>query len=95
MPRVTSKSASDVGTDTPGHLPAIGTDSYSKPAQQAPELQPRNWQPGLAWQAPTAQVDAVSSVPFCLKRLSQLIAVAETRRLKEDVEDAVQQFKAR
>ena len=45
-----------MGTDTPGHPSAIGTDSHSKPAQLASEecseLQPRDWQPGLAWQAP-------------------------------------------
>ena len=84
MPRATPKgaeaplpsgsytSAPDVGTDTPGHPPAIGTDSHSKPAlasEECAELQPRDWQPGLAWQAPdvrdfasAAQAGAASSV---------------------------------
>ena len=67
MPRATSKgaeaslpsgsytSAPNVGTDTPGHLSALRTDSHSKPevtSEECSELQPRDWQPGLAWQAP-------------------------------------------
>ena len=43
----------DVDTDTPGHPPAIGTDPRGRPAprlapEERAELQPRNWQPGLA-----------------------------------------------
>ena len=67
VPRATSKgaeaslpsgsytSAPDVGTDTPGHPSALRTDSHGKPevtSEEFPELQPRDWQPGLAWQAP-------------------------------------------
>ena len=45
-----------VGTDTPDHPPAIGTDPHSRPAprlapEECAELQPRHWQPGHAWQA--------------------------------------------
>ena len=66
-------SAPDVGTDTPGHPPVIGTDPHGRPAprlapEECAELQPRNWQPGLAWQAPdvrdtasAAQAAAASS----------------------------------
>ena len=46
----------DVGTDIPGHPPATGTDPRCRPApwpapEERAELQPSDWQPGLAWQA--------------------------------------------
>ena len=62
-----------MGTDTPGHPPAIGTDPHGRPSprlapEECAELQPRNWQPGLAWHAPdvrdtasAAQAAAASS----------------------------------
>ena len=50
-------SAPDVGTDTPNHPSATMTDPHGRPAPRLAslkraELQLRNWQPGLAWQAP-------------------------------------------
>ena len=66
LPSGSYTSAPDVGTDTPGHPLALRTDAHSKPevaSEECPELLLRDWQPGLAWQAPDMRDFAPAAHP--------------------------------